>query len=56
MLSGCGGDSVRVTVCVAVSDCISLPTHVCLGPKGHLAPYQGWLAGLEATVGQGGTG
>lgn len=37
------GDSVRLTVCVTVSDCISLPTHVCLGPKGHLAPFQGWV-------------
>lgn len=37
---------------VAVSDCVSLPTHVCLGPKGHLAPFLGWLAGLEATSGQ----
>lgn len=40
------------TDCVAVSDCVSLPTHVCLGPKGHLAPFLGWLAGLEVTSGQ----
>lgn len=44
--------TLRPTVCVAVSDCISLPTHVCLGPKGHLAPFLGWLVGPEATQGQ----
>lgn len=43
---GCG-DSVSPTVCVAVSDCLSLSTHVCLDLKGHLAPFLGWLAGPE---------
>lgn len=43
---------VKPAVCLAVSDCVSLPTRVCLGPQGHLAPFLGWLAGLEATVGQ----
>lgn len=44
--------TLRPTVCVAVSDCISLPTHVCLGLEGHLAPFLGWLVGPEATQGQ----
>lgn len=44
--------TLRLTVCVAVSDCLSLPTHVCLGPKGHLVPFLGWLVGLEATQGR----
>lgn len=44
MPGGCE-DSVRPTVCVAVSSSVSLPAHICLGPKGHLAPFLGWLVG-----------
>lgn len=53
MPSSCG-DSVRPTVCVAVSGYSSLSTHICLDLNGRLAPFLGWLAGPETTEGQDG--